>query len=292
MRSTGKTEKTFKGFRQCDTQPACLHALANVHKGKVKLPPFTWTPGSVHYAFARQLVELGSELPQPLVNTNAKAVVDKLSSVTLDKDEILEGLDVESFFTNVPFRGAIDATAALHHASWVKMPRVDETTFADFSKLFTVNALILTESGLYCQADGVVLGNPVEHMLANYFMSQIDEEISSLSRFSTFPLGWWFCEKNEEGRTVLFARFFQHNAPDFENHCWGGKFCAWLVILSNNTGKMLSSWFRMTIDKGVVLNYHSVCPNTFHSSFVSCFVHRIFNNSSHWAPFHRGSLRA
>ena len=67
-------------------------------------------PMSVYHTRARQLAEWISESQ---INTNTKAVTDRLRSVTLDKDEILVSLEVESLFTRVPVRDAFDVTADL-----------------------------------------------------------------------------------------------------------------------------------------------------------------------------------
>ena len=79
----------------------------------------------------------------------AKAVTDKLRSVTLDKDETLLRLDVESLFTNVPVREAIDVMAELLYTSGVKMPHVDRTAFPELLEFVSINALFLTKSGYY-----------------------------------------------------------------------------------------------------------------------------------------------
>ena len=82
-----------------------------------------------------------------------KAVTDKLGSVTLDKDETLVSLDVESLFINVPVREAIDVTAELLYTSGFKMPHVDRTAFPELLEVVSINALFLTKSGSYRQAE-------------------------------------------------------------------------------------------------------------------------------------------
>ena len=123
-------------------------------------------------------------MPKSQNDTNAKIVFDKLRPVTLDKDEISVSLHVKSLFTNVLVREAIDVNAELLCTSGVKMPPVNKTTFLELLEFVSINALFLTESGCYRQADDVAMRSPVGPLLANVFLSQFGEEIGFYSFFS------------------------------------------------------------------------------------------------------------
>ena len=54
-----------------------------------------------------------NKLPHARINCNAKKVREALQNVQLDEDEQLISLDVESLFTNVPVKEAIEYAARL-----------------------------------------------------------------------------------------------------------------------------------------------------------------------------------
>ena len=101
---------------------------------------------------------------------------------------MLASLDVESLFTTVPVREAIDVTAELLYTSGVKMLPVDRTTFTELLEFVKIIALFLTEFGYYRQADDATVGNPLGPLLADVFMSQFDEKLALIRDFNSVML--------------------------------------------------------------------------------------------------------
>ena len=60
------------------------------------------------------------------------------------------------------------------------------------------------------------------------------------------------------------------------------------MILHNNEGRLMSSWYRKPTDTGLTLNFHSLAPLKYTKSVVIRFVHRIYRSCSSWSSFHDG----
>ena len=63
-------------------------------------------------------------------------------------------------------------------------PLVDKATFITLLAMVSVNVLFVDKDGVfYRQCDGVAMGSVVGPLLANIFLSQFDDELSSYSKF-------------------------------------------------------------------------------------------------------------
>ena len=196
-------------------------------------------------------------------------------------------VDVESRFTNVPVREAMDVTTELLYTSAVKIPSNERTTFTELLEFVSIKALFLTESGYYRQADGVAMGSLVGPLLATVFMSQSDDEISSDSRFY-FRFVHDTLRTMRKGRESYLLGFLNTMNPILRFTVEAEDFVPGISFLdinsSSSTGNIESSWYRTSIDTCFVLNHNSICPEFYKTGIVFGIVHRIFNSSSGRAP--------
>ena len=115
-------------------------------------------PGSAYYNTAKQIATWLSLVPECQINCSTKSIVDSLSTVKLEKDEILVSFDVVSLYTNVPVMESIQTCADLLYAKYT-LP-VDKDVFIQLAKLASCDVVMLTPDGYYKQVDGLAMGSP------------------------------------------------------------------------------------------------------------------------------------
>ena len=64
------------------------------------------------------------------------------------------------------------------------------------------------------------------------------------------------------------------------------------LSMKNINSKSVSTWYRKSLDTGVILNFNAVIPHICLSEIVSGFVHRIFNACSNWEEFNESWAEA
>ena len=100
--------KIYQRLRSTGSQPERLYGLAKVHKKDTLLWPVLSIPGSSYKNLNRFLTPFFQELPGANIETNTQDARKALESLTLEDDEQIVSLDVESLYTNVPVGEAIE----------------------------------------------------------------------------------------------------------------------------------------------------------------------------------------
>ena len=106
----------------------------------------------------------------------------KLFWATLNKlFDILVLYDVSSLFTNVPLDETIQLRANRAFTNnWLNTTydwNLTKTDLVDLLSVATKGQLFQLNGALYEQTDGVAMGSPLGHELANVFMSHIEENL-------------------------------------------------------------------------------------------------------------------
>ena len=97
-------------------------------------------------------------MPECLINSSTKSIVDQISQIRLESDEILVSFDVVSLYTNVPVMESILVCAELlFDKHKIGLP-VDKDTFIELAMLASCNVVMLTQDGYYRQVDGLAMG--------------------------------------------------------------------------------------------------------------------------------------
>ena len=249
-------------------------------------------PGSAYYNTAKQIATWLSLVLECQINCSTKSIVDSLSTVKLEKDEILVSFDVVSLYTNVPVMESIKTCADLLYAKYT-LP-VDKDVFIQLAKLASCDVVMLTPDGYYKQVDGLAMGSPCAPLLANGWLSQYDSQIRDNAKL-------YFRYMDDILREITETRYDSkleeinalHDSLAFTGEKEkAGTLPVLDAKLINKDGVLSSTWYCKPTDTGLIMNFHALAPMKYKRAAVIGFVHRIHRACSNWENFHESIERA
>ena len=282
----------YEKLRPVGSQPARLYGLAKVHKQDTPVRPVLSIPGSAYHNVATQVAKWLSFVPECQINILQKTICDTLSSVKLDKDEVLVSFDVSSLYTNVPVMEAINVCADLLFSK-MDLP-VDKETFITLAKIASCDVIMSTHDGYYRQVDGLAMGSPPAAHLANGWLSQFDDRIKGDAKVYFRYMDDIFrnIKKNKiESKLKEINSYHPSLKFTCEIECDG---CLPFLDMkvTNNIGMLFSTWYCKPTDTGLVMNFHALAPKKYKRAVIAGFVHRIYRACSSWELFHESIERA
>ncbi|CAF1179846.1 unnamed protein product [Adineta steineri] len=170
-----------------------FYGLPKAHKTDYPLRPIISTIGSYQYNLSKYLAR-AIRNARPQAKSYVKDsfdFVNKLKEIILDKNKtyIKCSFDVESLYTNVPVKEAIEITLNYIY----KPTKLIDVPFSrdQMEKLLYLSitdAPFRFQNKIYKQIDGVAMGNPLAPIIADLWMQKMEDK---LNRFSTNkPLIW------------------------------------------------------------------------------------------------------
>ena len=142
------------------------------------------------------------------------------------------------------------------------------------------------------QVDGVAMGSPLGPMLANIFLSQFEETLSSHSRFYFRYMDDIIRTMPKNGGSILLGLVNSlHERFTLELESERGLPFLDMCLFSS-CDNLKTEWLSKKTDTGVVLNYHAIAPTIYKSGIISGFVHQKFNTTTSWPAFHVGIEKA
>jgi len=114
----------------------------------------------------------------------------KITNLESDTDETLVSFDIESLYTNIPVTEAIETTLDLLYKDG-KKPNCpyDRSQFKKLLELSIINVPFRFFDDNYIQVDGVAMGSPIAPIIADIFISKLEEK---LNRFTTNKPKIWY----------------------------------------------------------------------------------------------------
>ena len=101
--------------------------------------------------------------------------LEQINGVQLDQYTMIS-YDVRSLFTNVPLKETIDITMdRLYRSDAVTPPAFPENVLQSLLELCVKDNVFVFNEHVYYQKDGVVMGNSLDPILADIFMSHLEE---------------------------------------------------------------------------------------------------------------------
>ena len=111
----------------------------------------------------------------PLAETSTLLrTLDRLKDRTLDEDEVLVSYDISSLFTEVPLKETVDYIIHQIYGE-NKLPHLsNKRIFKRLLQRVTQGSIF---GNLYKQIDGCGMGNPLSPVIANIFMSKLENDV-------------------------------------------------------------------------------------------------------------------
>ena len=171
-----------------------------MHKIGIPLRPIVSRIESVSYETAEEL----SKILKPLVGKtsysvkNTKDIIQSIKDIRLQKDECMVSYDVEALFTSVPTKPAIaiiqrklEEDKDLHLRTTMSAKQI--TSLLEFC----INSTYFTFQGkFYEQVDGTAMGSPINPIVANLFMEDLETRALTTITTPTITMekvcGWYF----------------------------------------------------------------------------------------------------
>ena len=166
----------YQSTRATGSQPARLYGLAKVHKDNVPLRPVLSLPASCYHKLNKVLSRFFDKVPGANIETCTPAMKELLASSTIDEDETIFSLDVESLYTNVPVQEAIiHAVDCLY--SFECVPEFEKDVFIQLMKLAVTDVHFMACGQWFLQKDGVAMGSSLAVILAHLWLKKFEEKI-------------------------------------------------------------------------------------------------------------------
>ena len=174
-----------QSLRPTGSRLAHLYGLPKTHKEKLAMRPILSATNTYNYALAKWL----DNKLKPL-SLNQHTVTDMFDFVNeLPRDlnitpgDLLVCYDVSSLFTNVPLDETIKILADRAFSNnWFNSEydlNISKQDLIDLLGVATKGQLFQFNGSLYEQINGVAMGSPLGPMLANVFMSSIEEKLDA-----------------------------------------------------------------------------------------------------------------
>ena len=172
-----------QSLRPTGSRLAYLYGLPKTHKEKLAMRPILSATNTYNYALAKWL----DNMLKPL-SLNQHTVTDIFDFVNeLPRDlnvtpgDLLVSYDVSSLYTNVPLDETIKILADRAFVNnWFNSEynlNISKQDLIDLLGVATKGQLFQFNDSLYKQIDGVAMGSPLGPLLANVFMSSIEEKL-------------------------------------------------------------------------------------------------------------------
>ena len=161
---------------------AHLYRLPKTHKDRLAMCPTLSAMQTYNYALGKWLNTNLKPLPlNRYIVTDIFKFANEIRSLETANGDILVLYDVSSLFTNIPLDETIQllANRAFTNNWFITMYNLNltKTYLEDLLSVATKGQLFQFNGALYERTDGVAMGTPLGPLLANVFMSHIEENL-------------------------------------------------------------------------------------------------------------------
>ena len=187
----------------------------------------------------------------------------------------------DRFFTNVPLKERIDTTMyRLYQSDAVSPPVLPENILRSLLELCVKDSLFVFNGRVYYQKDGVAMGNSLGPILANIFVSHLEETLifssDHVPSFYRRNVDDTFCllERKEDAHMFLINNLHTNIKCDMES----AKKLEFLdvVIEKEELFSPKSSTKIKKTDKGLSYHFSSFIPDIYKKNKVFILVYRAY----------------
>ena len=166
-------EALYTRLRSTRAQLARLYGLEKVHKQGTPFRPVISLPDSSYDNLSKTLEKYFDEIEGANIETNTQMAREILAKTELDSDESIISPDVNSLYTNVPLKEAVEI-ALRRFNEQINPPETSRTTMKKLLNL-AVSKVHFKCNGLwYEQKDGLAMGASLAVILANLWPKEYE----------------------------------------------------------------------------------------------------------------------
>ncbi|VDP82445.1 unnamed protein product [Schistosoma mattheei] len=259
-----------------------LYGLPEIHKLNIPLRSILSMRGSLTHELAKWLVKLSNPIRTKLCKFSLKDIfelVDLLGDTNI-KDKSLHSFDVNSLFTNVPLTKTVDFLCDYISKNFPLFP-IPLPFLKELLLLCTANVQFTFDGEYFRQVDGVAMGSPLGPLLADIFMSYVENMTSELISEATLYRRYMddiliICNKDFDVYRLLdkFNGVQDDIVMTYESESNGQLAFLDILLSRRDDGTIRRSVYRKPTWTGQYLNFHSFCPLQYKRYLVKCLFKR------------------
>ena len=293
------TDEQYKKFYPNGTSVGVMYGLPKVHKSGAPLRPICSAVGTATYHLGQYLAEVIKPASRNCHGTDITSTftfVDQMKEVDLSNLHMVS-YDVRSLFTNVPLNRTIDICMdRMYRSDVIVPPTIPEDVLRKLITLSVCNNTFIFDGKVYEQIDGVAMGSSLGPVLANIWMTYLEEQHILVSETSTQPVYYrryvddTFCLFNNSDDAQLFLGFINGLDPStqFDLEVESDNQLAFLDTIVSRVDRQqypdISTRVKPT-DKGLFYNFNSLIPNKYKGNLIGCLVYRIYHIATDYRIF-------
>ncbi|CAF1073952.1 unnamed protein product [Rotaria magnacalcarata] len=200
------TKQLFRQLSSNCSSLSCMYGQPKMHKQGYPLRPIISPIGSYNYELSKYLANLLKNNRTTKPNSSIRDPFDlvrKIKNINCNKNLIMCTFDVDALYTNVPAKEAIEIAVK----DMIKSKTINNTPFNEIQlkrllEIAVHNIPFRFMNDNFLQTDGVAMGSPLEPILADIFMTNLEKKLNRFSKNK--PKVWYryvddiFCIFNSE----------------------------------------------------------------------------------------------
>ena len=280
-----------------------MYGLPKVHKSSVPCRPVCSAIRTPTESISKYLTDMLKPISS---NRHGSDVKDTFDFVDRIKDKDLQqyhmvSFDVCSLFTNVPLKETIDICMdRLYRGNEENKPHIPEHVFRKLLEQCVCNNTFVFNGVVYVQIDGVAMGNSLGPVLANVWMSHLEETYFYECEF--FPRDLYvryvddiFCLFRNYEDIDKFHQFINsiHPSTKFELEYESENKLTFLdtVVTRSTTPSPVIATHVKASDRGLIYDFSSFVPLKYKMNLISTLFYRCYKIASSWHIFHSDASR-
>ncbi|CAF3418116.1 unnamed protein product [Rotaria sp. Silwood2] len=160
---------------------ATMYGQPKVHKLDYPLRPIISSIGSYNHELSKYLAELiknNRTTPSSSYIRDSFDFVKKICAINDSKDQVMVSFDVDSLYTNVPVNEAINVTLDMLYKRSSPPPiPFYRSQLQELLEIAVCNTPFRFLQKTYIQCDGVAMGSPLGPILADIFITNLENKL-------------------------------------------------------------------------------------------------------------------
>ena len=290
--------KNNLGLQQLEGEyrPGYIYGNPKIHKNATDPPlrPIISQIGTPTYEVAKTI----NKIITPYMNKKymVESTYDMVNIIkSIKANKLLTSLDVVNLFTNVPVKETIDIIIqeVYNHETLPPPQNLSKANLENLLSICTTKTPFKNIDGsIYYQVDGVSMGSPLAPVMANFYMSNLENKIiPQLQNKPTLYIRY-------VDDTLLLVDSFEHmeNIKQTFNNSSVLKFTSEIekssqinfldTTIQRRNGQYELSVYKKQSASDDYINFQSICPEQYKTGVIKTLIYRAYHIASSWQIFH------